>query len=425
MLDVSAVVQAISVLQAQRDAVIQTIYQISGISDIMRGATKAEETLGAQQLKANFGNLRMRTSQAEVARFASDIFKLKAQIVCKFYPPALIVQMSGVMQMPEAQQNPQIVASAIAILQDSRVRDFHICVESDSLAQIDEQAEKQAATEALTALGGFLRESLPLLQAAPQFLPAMRESTLFLMRRFRAGRELESSFEQSFKAIAEAAAAPKGPSKEEIEAQTQAQIAQVQAQAQTQAAQQKAQFDAQTQQSKLAAEAQLEQLKQQMEAAAREHEAQMKMATEAHGMEFDKYKAELDAATKKEVAEMSNATSIRVAMISASKGTSEDPGGLATNSSVTDAAEQLAERFEAAIPLPEPSHHAELALALTGLRETLSQIPSMMMPPAQGSPFALHGATPAATPPTPAAGKGFKIVRDESGRMSHIVPAED
>jgi hypothetical protein len=159
-----------------------------GISDILRGASKAQETLGAQQLKANFGSLRLRSSQGEVARFATDIFKLKAQVICKFYPPELIVEMSGVMNTPDG-QDPQMLQAAIQMLSNSTIRDFHIAVEADSLAQIDEQAEKQGAQEAVQAIGLFLREAMPMVRLKRlKRLPMASEMLLFLVRRFKAGQ---------------------------------------------------------------------------------------------------------------------------------------------------------------------------------------------------------------------------------------------
>jgi hypothetical protein len=115
---------------------------------------KRKKRLGAQQLKSKLWQLAdAKSSQGDVARFASDIFKLKAQIICKFYPPELIVQMSGVMDTSDG-QDPQLLQAALCkCLSNSTIRDFHIAVEADSLAQIDEQAEKQGAQEAIQAIG--------------------------------------------------------------------------------------------------------------------------------------------------------------------------------------------------------------------------------------------------------------------------------
>jgi hypothetical protein len=126
MMDTSQIIVTLRELYAAREQVKQSIYEIMGISDILRGSSKAQETLGAQQLKANFGSLRLKSSQGDVARFATDIFKLKAQVICKFYPPELIVQMSGVMNTPDG-QDPQMLQAALEMLSNSTIRDFPHC----------------------------------------------------------------------------------------------------------------------------------------------------------------------------------------------------------------------------------------------------------------------------------------------------------
>ena len=50
--------------------VIEDIYQIMGLSDIMRGATDPNETLGAQQLKTQYGSTRIRDKQQELVRLS-------------------------------------------------------------------------------------------------------------------------------------------------------------------------------------------------------------------------------------------------------------------------------------------------------------------------------------------------------------------
>jgi hypothetical protein len=302
-----------------------------GISDILRGASKAQETLGEQQLKANFGSLRMRSSQGDVARFASDIFKLKAQVICKFYPPELIVQMSGVMDTPDG-QNPQLLQAAVQMLSNSTIRDFHIAVEADSLAQIDEQAEKQGAQEAIQAIGLFLREAIPMISQAPETLPMASEMLLFLVRRFRAGRGLESAVERAMKALEEKAAMAQqkqpGPSPEmlqlqadqqaeQMKMQAQAQTEQMKMQAQAQIEQGKAQLEMQMHQAKVQAEMQLAQMKADFETTKQNNELQIKAREMAGKEEYERWKAELEAATKITVARMANNPGLDLPVIDA------------------------------------------------------------------------------------------------------------
>jgi len=336
MLDISTVIQALNQLYAAREATKQSIYEIMGISDILRGSSKAAETLGAQQLKANFGSLRLRASQGDVARFATDLFKLKAQIICKFYPPELIVEMSGVMNTPDG-QDPQLLQAALQMLSNGTIRDFHISVESDSLAQIDDQAEKAAASEAIAAIGGFLAQAIPMVAGAPETLPMASEMLLFLVRRFRAGRGLESAIERAMKSLEQKAQAaaqqpPQNPEMMKVQAQQQLEQAKLQASAQSdqmrvqadqQAAQMKAQLDAQMHQNKIQADMQLEQMKAQIAEQQMQHEMAMEQQKMAAQEQYDRWKAELEAATKVTVARIGANPGVDIPLIEAATASAE------------------------------------------------------------------------------------------------------
>jgi len=331
MMDTSQIIVTLRELYAAREQVKQSIYEIMGISDILRGSSKAQETLGAQQLKANFGSLRLKSSQGDVARFATDIFKLKAQVICKFYPPELIVEMSGVMNTPDG-QDPQMLQAALQMLSDSTVRDFHIAVEADSLAQIDEQAEKQGAQEAIQAIGAFLREAIPMIAQAPETLPMASEMLLFLVRRFRAGRGLESAVERAMKALQDRAdqakQQPAGPppemlqmqaeqQAEQMKMQAQAQSDQMKMQAEAQLAQAQAQFDMQMQEARAQTEMQLTQMKVDLETAKQNNELQIKAREMAGREEYERWKAELDAATKIMVARIGSNPGVDLPVVEA------------------------------------------------------------------------------------------------------------
>ncbi len=234
MLDVSTVAKIIDILQKQRLAVKEIIYEVTGLSDIIRGASEASETATAQQLKANFGSLRLRSHQQEVARYASDLFRLKAQIIARFYPPELIVQMSGIEHTQDG-QNQELLAEAMQILKSTTLREFSIQVESDTLAQIDENQEKQQASEFTTAVGSFFKDALPLVQAAPFMAPLVGELLMFNVRRFRAGRPVEAAFEKAMQqmqqAIAQQQQQPPKPDPQVVKAQAEMQTAPIRAQA--------------------------------------------------------------------------------------------------------------------------------------------------------------------------------------------------
>jgi hypothetical protein len=99
--------QTVQTLQAcieLRKQLVEDVYQIIGISDIMRGATDPQETEGAQQLKAQYGGTRVRDRQTEIARFCRDIARLVGQVLAQYCSPATLMAMTNVTLPTRAQQ---------------------------------------------------------------------------------------------------------------------------------------------------------------------------------------------------------------------------------------------------------------------------------------------------------------------------------
>jgi hypothetical protein len=222
-----------------RNQVIQDIYQITGISDILRGSTEASETATAQQIKAQWGSVRIRDRQQEMVRLARDITRMACEIVAEQFDPQYVMQMAN-MELPAPPQMPQVpppqptgnpeqdqqaqmqyqqmqqqaqaaqqayqaevqkYQQAFAILKDDRLRGFRIDIETDSTIQPDEDAEKQRRTEFVAAIGGLIQQAVPLVAQVPEMAALVRETLLFTARGFRAGRQLEDQIEQTMQSI--------------------------------------------------------------------------------------------------------------------------------------------------------------------------------------------------------------------------------
>ena len=206
-------------------------------------------------------------------------------------------------------------------------------VASDSLVQLDEDAMKQDRLQFIQTFGGFMREALPAGQASPQVVPILFEVLRFGVSAFKSARALEGSIDQAMKQFVEASKQPQPPPPpnpemmklqqagqiEQMRMQADGQREQMRMQADGQAMQAKAQFDAQVLQAQLQADMQIEQLKAQSQlqiehmkaeaTAAIEQqriamEEQAKLQEMAQAEQFDRWKAELDSATKIRVAEI-------------------------------------------------------------------------------------------------------------------------
>jgi hypothetical protein len=93
-LPVEKVAEVLTQLVTLRKELIDDVYQIMGLSDIMRGATDANETLGAQQLKSQYGSVRIRDKIAEMVRFARDLVRISAEIMAENFSPKTLLDMS-------------------------------------------------------------------------------------------------------------------------------------------------------------------------------------------------------------------------------------------------------------------------------------------------------------------------------------------
>lgn len=98
------IAQTLLSLYEARDRVKQDLYEISGISDIVRGATDPDETAKAQELKGQYANIRLRAMQDQVQDFARDLVRIAAQIIAKHFSIDTIRKISGVQLLTEQEK---------------------------------------------------------------------------------------------------------------------------------------------------------------------------------------------------------------------------------------------------------------------------------------------------------------------------------
>lgn len=264
--DLSPIMQVVQGLFEQRGNLIQTIYEVTGISDVIRGSSNPNETATAQRIKGQFGSLRVTTRQARVQEFVRDIYRLKAEIIAEHYTRENLIEMTGIdmplqaeidaakqqlqayqsaqQQFQRAQQQaqatpmqppPQIPPEVLedmqntakqvawedieSILRSDQRRGYKVDIETDDTAQFDEQAEKESRVEFLNTMQPVMQNALMMTQQAPELLPLAKETVLFTVRAFKAGRSLEEAFEDAFDQMASRPPSQPKPDPEEIKAQ--------------------------------------------------------------------------------------------------------------------------------------------------------------------------------------------------------------
>lgn len=271
LIPLKEIVEALLRLHEARGQVKADLYEITGISDIVRGYSGGPtKTATEQRIKGQFASLRLQDRQAAVARFCRDSLAIKAEIICEQFSDESLLQMSGYQQIiedkvreavdavpppqapepqpgmpPEAAQQQQMAAQqqfeqakqqaaqaaeqaamaefqgALEILRSDKLRGFRIDIETDSTIQVDATTDKQSAVELVTSTLQGLGQASQLVGSAPELVDPIGKLLLFAYRRFRVGRTIEASFEESIDQLAKRLEKPqqRPPSPEQIKAE--------------------------------------------------------------------------------------------------------------------------------------------------------------------------------------------------------------
>ena len=288
---IDMIAQTITQLVALRKEIISDIYQIMGLSDIMRGATDPNETLGAQQLKTQYGSTRIRDKQQEMVRIARDLVEITLEIITEKFSPVTMIEMSQtqlptkemkkqalgalqqqaqqLMQQMQAQgqqqppppaepgQPPQQDPNAalqqqmqdlqakiqkvtqtpttdqiFEFLKDDRAKSFVLDIETDSTILQDENAEKQRRTEFVQMLGGLLPQLAQMIAADPSTAEFCGEVLKFSTAPYRAGRSLDGAIDSLIEQMKTKGQQPRGDDPQTAQGKIQIQIEQMKVQAQ-------------------------------------------------------------------------------------------------------------------------------------------------------------------------------------------------
>lgn len=207
-------------LYQAREACKQVIYEITGISDILRGATQASETATAQTIKNQWGTLRLKRAQKEVARYARDVLRLMLELAASKFSEETWAKMTGLpfllqpqvaqlqqtmqaLQMqpsPQSQQQMQQIqqqlqqpqwTQVLQLLQDDLDRAYRIDIETNSTVEPEATEDQKQIGELFASMGQFLNGVGPLVAQGVMPFQVAQSMLLTITRRFRFGSEIE------------------------------------------------------------------------------------------------------------------------------------------------------------------------------------------------------------------------------------------
>jgi hypothetical protein len=336
--------KVLQILVATRNDCKEVIYEITGISDILRGASNAAETATAQKIKSQWGSLRLKRLQKEVQRYARDLLRMMLEIAATKFseetwakmtglpyltemqfaqltaqsqaiqgmlqraqlmmppqqmgvppqpmPPEVAQMQQQAMQLQKQLQVPQW-SQVLAMLKDDMQRAYRIDIETNSTVEAEATEDKEQMAEAMAALGQALNGITPLVTSGSLPWEAAQAMLLTIMRRFRFGVDIEDMIKQM--------KPPQPPQDGKAQAlQQQAKLDEQKMQME----QQNRQADMQAKQADMAQNAELERGKVQGQLAIEQARVQGEIQREAMRIEADKRAGIAKMAADKWIAEM-------------------------------------------------------------------------------------------------------------------------
>ena len=272
-LPVEAIANVINILTQKLTEKINLLYQVTGMSDILRGSTDPRETKGAQELKSKYASVRIQAIQDLFAEFASDLQRIKAEIISRHFDPQTIAKQANVSNMNDQELIPQ----ALELIKNPEDVLWRVQVRPESVAMLDYAQLKQERTEYINALAMFMQSAAPLAELDQSVTPTLLELLKWGLAGFKGSNQIEGILDraiaQAMQAVQQKASQPPPPDPK-VEAEKM----------KAQSAMQQAQMDAQLEMQKMKAEMQMDMQKFQME---------MQQDQQKHQLEVQKMQMEI------------------------------------------------------------------------------------------------------------------------------------
>jgi len=239
-------------LYASREQCKQTIYEITGISDILRGQSKASETLGAQEKKEAWGIMRIKNMQGDVQDYVRSILRMMLDVAVNKIPQRLWIKVTGlpyptrekkekalelinalkpqIQELMTSGQEPQRLQKyqkeageltellsqpswedILETLNEDYIRSFKVDIETNSTLDVEATEDKKNISEAMNAMAQFMNGLMPMVQSGILPFGAAKSLLLDICKRYRFGPEVEDEIN--------AMTEPKGPNAEQVQEQ--------------------------------------------------------------------------------------------------------------------------------------------------------------------------------------------------------------
>jgi hypothetical protein len=209
-------VNSLQAMAQRRQDVMSNIYEVTGVSDIMRGNSDPTETATAVTKKTNFGTLRNQDRQNDMQRFITDLLKIKAEMICEMFTVDTLMQFAK-------GYDEQLILQAVQMLKEDKLRHLYIGIETDTSFNQDDTAQK--TTEAVNLIHNLITQAFGVISQQPLLLPLYKQMIESVVLTLPNARQYEPVLEDAFNKIAQELAqpTPEQPNPEMLKVQNQAQ----------------------------------------------------------------------------------------------------------------------------------------------------------------------------------------------------------
>lgn len=197
-------ITALEQLAQRRQDVIAQIYEVTGVSDIMRGSSDANDTATAVTKKTNFGTLRNQDRQNDMQRFIRDLFAIKAEIICEQFSTEMLLGF-----LPPEMRNQPEALQAVALLKDEKMRGMSLDIENDNVFNAEEEAQKTLS--GVQSLNELIGAALPNVSQQPLLLPLYRSMIEAVCAALPKARPFEAVIEKVFTDVQAELSQPDAP----------------------------------------------------------------------------------------------------------------------------------------------------------------------------------------------------------------------
>lgn len=190
-LPIRELIESLVSLSQHRESLKGLIYELTGISDILRSSSDPSETLGAQEMKMRNSAMRVQPRQKAVAGYSREIVRIMAAVIAQKFEAHVLEAVTGV----DLEVDYQGVTwdMIIQVLRGDLLLSYKIDIETDSTVEDIMINDRRDVREMLTGVVEYMTAMAPAVQGGLIPLQSAKDMLLAVIRRYHAGSELEDS----------------------------------------------------------------------------------------------------------------------------------------------------------------------------------------------------------------------------------------